>query len=88
MNLYHSSLESHGSGPLRQFAIIILGLLIRCSIGGYGNIPAPIGSWRWLPRVSTKYRYTRLYWLNMEISLFYARAAKASGVLCGYTKVF
>lgn len=87
MNLYYHSLLTHGSGALRQAAIVIFGLLIRFSIGGYGNIPAPAGSWRLLPRITTKYSYLRIYWLNVEISIFRSRKAKANGVLCGYRKI-
>ena len=88
MSVYYYQLLSHGCGPIRQLAIVTLGLLVRLSIGGYGNIPAPSGSWRWFPRAENRYGYLRLYWFNVSVSVFRKYRADQTGVLCGFSRVF
>ena len=83
--VYVHSLLSHGSGPLRQLAFESCGFLVRFSIGGYGNVRAPAGLWRRLPRLRTRYGYLHLFWLNAGISVF--RVRNAHGVLCGYRRL-
>ena len=87
MALYASHLLSHGSGPLRQWILDLpfgLGLL-RLSIGGYGNVPMPIGSWCLLPKTT---RYPGIYyvfWFNLGLSYVAPWAAKS--LLYGKRKV-
>lgn len=83
--IYYHSLLSHGSGALRQVAFVLFGWIIRFSIGGYGNVPAPYGSWRRFPRITTQYGYFRIYWLNFGVSIFPPK--RGHGVLCGFRRV-
>lgn len=86
MHFYTHSLKSHGSGPVREAIIELLGWKFRVGYGGYGNVPSPIGSWTLIPKVSTKYRYFRLTWLNAELAIF--PKGQGQAVLVGYRRWF
>lgn len=72
MKIQKRHLLTHGAGALRQWVLIVCGRGFRFSIGGYGNIPAPIGCWCLIPRIK-HYRNiaSYLHWLNMSVSYLY-----------------